>query len=262
MSAQGLSQRRDQVREEVLKAGYVRVEDLALTHGVSLMTMHRDLDQLQEEGWITKIRGAATANPTALRDAGVTERSLSMSEEKAAIVREAGRLLGRGQTIFLDDSTTAIGLVPLLSAHLPITMATNFMPAMALLSPSDGIEATLLGGIYDPRLQSCSGLQTVDAIDALQADLLFMSTTGITDGRCVHRSEATIMVRRALLSRSLRKVLLVDHAKFGRPASHVLCGVEAFDTVITDDGVSAEDLQLLRDRCADVKIASIGDRPH
>ncbi|MBO1753564.1 DeoR/GlpR family DNA-binding transcription regulator [Allobranchiibius sp. CTAmp26] len=256
MTTQGLSQRRDQVREEVLRAGYVRVEDLAQTHGVSLMTMHRDLDQLQEEGWITKIRGAATANPTALRDAGVTERSLSMSAEKAAIVREAGRLLGRGQTIFLDDSTTAVGLVPLLTAHVPITLATNFVPAMAMLSPSAGVEAKLLGGAYDPRLQSCSGLQTIDAIDALQADLLFMSPTGITGGRCVHRSEATVMVRRALLARSLRKVLLVDHAKFGRPATHVLCGIEAFDTIITDDRVAAEDLQLLRDRCADVRVAS------
>ncbi len=256
VTTQGLSQRRERVRAEVLQAGYIRVEDLAQTHQVSLMTMHRDLDQLQIEGWITKIRGAATANPSALRDAGVTERSMSMSAEKAAIVREAGRLLGRGQTIFLDDSTTAIGLVSLLAAHVPITFATNFVPAMALVSPSDGVEVKLLGGTYDPRLQSCSGLQTIDAVNMLQADLLFMSTTGITDGRCVHRSEATIMVRRALLAHSLRKVLLVDHAKFGRPASHVLCGVEAFDTVITDDRVSQEDLQLLQDRCPDVRVAA------
>ncbi|MDQ2851282.1 MAG: DeoR/GlpR family DNA-binding transcription regulator [Allobranchiibius sp.] len=256
MTTHGLSQRRDLVRAEVLKAGYVRVEDLAQTHQVSLMTMHRDLDQLQIEGWITKIRGAATANPTALRDAGVTERSMSMSAEKAAIVREAGRLLGRGQTIFLDDSTTAIGLVPLLSVHAPVTFATNFVPAMALVSPSDGVEVKLLGGTYDPRLQSCSGLQTVDAINNLQADLLFMSTTGITESRCVHRSEATLMVRRALLARSLRKVLLVDHAKFGRPAPHVLCGVEAFDTIITDDRASEEDLQGLRERCTDVRVAA------
>ncbi len=260
MTTVGLSQRRDLVREEVLTAGYVRVEELAQTYGVSLMTMHRDLDQLQEEGWITKIRGAATANPTALRDAGVTDRSMSMSVEKAAIVREAGGLLGRGQTVFLDDSTTALGLVPLLAAHVPITMATNFVPAMALLNPTDGVEAQLLGGAYDPRLQSCSGLQTVDAIAGLQADLLFMSTTGISEGRCVHRSESTIMVRRALLEHSLRTVLLVDHAKFGRPAAHVLCGVERFDTVIVDDRVATEDLALLRDRCSDVKVASTADR--
>lgn len=257
VTTHGLSRRRDRVREEVLKSGYVRVEDLAQTHGVSLMTMHRDLDQLQVEGWITKIRGGATANPTALRDSGLTERSVSMSAEKGAIVREASRLLGRGQTVFLDDSTTAVGLVSQLEAHVPITLATNFVSAMSRVSPSAGVEVKLLGGTYDPRLQSCSGLQTVDAIDMLQADLLFMSTTGILNGRCVHRSEATIMVRRALLARSLRKVLLVDHAKFGRPASHVLCGIEAFDTVITDDGVSEEDLQLLHERCSDVKVAAV-----
>ncbi len=221
------------------------------------MTIHRDLDLLEADGWLTKIRGGATANPSALVDAGVRERMSALHNEKAAICAVGAQLLARGQTVFLDDSTTALGLVPFLVQHSPLTMATNFLPAATALGDAAGIEVHLLGGEYHPRQESCSGLQTVHAIADLHADVFFMSTTALSAGRCLHRSESTVMVRRAFLANAARNVLLIDHAKFGRPAPHVLCAVADFDTVITDDGIDPEDLADLRERCDDVQVATV-----
>ena len=50
----------------MLAEGFARVEDLAHELGVSAMTVHRDLDALEAEGWLIKIRGGATANPSAV----------------------------------------------------------------------------------------------------------------------------------------------------------------------------------------------------
>lgn len=219
------------------------------------MTMHRDLDALAGEGWISKIRGGATANPSALLEIGVRERASAQRTEKAAMAATAAQLLGRGQTVFLDDSTTALALLPHLIAHAPITVASNFLPVVSGLAGAPGVELHLLGGQYNPLFEACFGLQTVEAIGRLHADLFFMSTTGLSDGRCYHRSEPTIMIRNAYLAASSRAVLLVDHAKFGRRASHLLCPVDRFDTVITDDGADPEDLAALRDRCPDVRVA-------
>jgi DeoR/GlpR family transcriptional regulator of sugar metabolism len=255
-SSRGPGARRERVRRRVLEDGFASVDDLARSFDVSLMTMHRDLDALELEGWLTKIRGGATANPSALVDAGVRERTAAMRLEKAAIVAVAARMLSNGQTVFLDDSTTAIGMIPYLLRHPPMTVATNFLPAVASIGAADGIEMHLLGGEYSPRQESCHGLQTVAAIDHLHADVFFMSTTALTDGKCLHRSEATVQVREAFLRNSTRSVLLVDHAKFGRPAPHVLCDVSRFDTVVTDDGIDAQDLDALRSRCADVQLAA------
>lgn len=241
----------------MLADGFARIEDLAKAFEVSLMTMHRDLDALEDEGWLIKIRGAATANPSALVDAGVIERSSAMRAEKLAITDVAARMLSHGQTVFLDDSTTALGLVPHLLARPPMTVATNFLPAVEGLADGTGIELHLLGGRYQPRQQSCQGLQTVEAIRSLHADLFFMSTTAVSGGRCLHRSEATVLVRQAFLANAARSVLLVDHAKFGRPAPHVLCDIGAFDTVITDAGIDPADLADLRSRCDDVQVAAV-----
>lgn len=252
-----MAARRAAVRERVLSEGFVRIDELARDLEVSAMTMHRDLDALASEGWLTKIRGGATANPSALVDGGVRARAQAQSAEKRAIALVAASLLGHGQTVFLDDSTTALALTPHLAVHAPLTVASNFLPMVPALAGTPGIELHVLGGQYVPLTEACFGLQTVEAIRQLRADVFFMSTTGLTAGRCYHRSEITVMVRRAFLEASARKVLLVDHAKLGRPAPHLLCAVQDFDTVVTDAGIDEEDLQDLRGRCEDVRVAPL-----
>jgi DeoR/GlpR family transcriptional regulator of sugar metabolism len=257
LTERGPAARREQVRRRVLADGFARVDDLARHFDVSAMTVHRDLDVLESEGWLTKIRGGATANPSALVEAGVRERQAAMRAEKAAIVELAARVVARGQSVFLDDSTTVLGLVPYLIAHPPITVATNFLPAIEAVGDAPGVDTHVLGGRYHPRQEACLGLQTVDAIGRLHADLFFMSTTAVTGGKCLHRSEATVMVRRAFMANAGHSVLLVDHAKFGRPAPHFLCGVEEFDSVIVDEGIDPDDLETLRARCTDVQVATL-----
>ena len=251
----GPARRREDLRRRVLEAGFARIEDLARDLGVSVMTVHRDLDTLEHEGWLTKIRGGATANPSALVDAGVRERGSALATEKAAIARVASELLGPGQTVFVDDSTTALSIVPHLQAHAPLVVATNFLPVVTALADVRGMEVALLGGRYHPRQEACFGLQTVDAIAQLHADVLFMSTTAVSGGGCFHRSESTVMVKRAFMAHATRTVLMVDHAKFGRPAPHLLCRVDEFDLVVTDDSIDPEDLAELRQHDVEVRVA-------
>lgn len=256
-SARGPAARRDQVRQRVLAEGFARLDDLAQSFDVSLMTMHRDVDALEAEGWLIKSRGGATANPAALVDAGVRERMSAMRAEKAAITAMAAQMTTHSQTIFLDDSTTALGLIPYLVTHPPLIIATNFLKVISTVGDAPGVDVHVLGGRYHPRQDACLGRQTVAAISQLHADIVFMSTTAVRDGNCLHRSEGTVIVRHAFMQNAARCVLLLDHAKFGRPAPHLLCAVNAFDTVITDDGIDPEDLSDLRNRCSDVQVASV-----
>lgn len=253
----GLGDRRDAVRRRVLTEGFARIDDLARAFEVSAMTMHRDLDALQAEGWLTKIRGGATANSSALLEAGVRARSSAMRAEKAAIAATASRMLAVGQTLFLDDSTTVMAMVPEVVAHAPVTVATNFLPIVSELQDAAGVELHVLGGQYHRLQEACFGLQTADAIARLRADIFFMSTTAVSDGACFHRSEATIAARTAFMASAARSVLLVDHAKFGRHAAHRLCSLDRFDTVITDSSIDPEDLAELRAVAREVVVADV-----
>ena len=244
--SQDLIERRETIKAQVLRDGYARIDELTRSTGVSLMTIHRDLDALAHQGYLTKIRGGATANPSALLESRVSERTAAMQQEKAAIAAHAAKLLSPGQTVFLDDSTTAMALMPHLRSSVPITVATNFLPIVSRLAGATGVELIVLGGQYHVVPEACFGSRMIDGVDHLHADIAFMSTTGITGQSCYHRSEVTVTSREAFMRNASMKVLLVDHAKFGRPAAHLLCRLSEFDLVITDSGVEEEEAAELR----------------
>lgn len=233
-------ERREHIRQEVRSGGYVRIEQLASTHGVSVMTIHRDLDVLEEQGWLRKIRGGATATPSAMLESSVRARMADAADSKAAIAEHALRYVTGAQVIGIDDSTSALAVAERLPAHGPLTVVTNFLSVINLLGGEPGVNVIALGGDYHASYDAFLGLHTADMARTMRTDVLFMSTTAVLDGHCLHRSQETIQVKRALMQTTAKRVLLLDHAKFERRAVHELAPLTAFDTVIVDPGIPGE----------------------
>ncbi|WP_247644141.1 DeoR family transcriptional regulator, partial [Brucella abortus] len=55
--------RRQQIAETVMAEGSMRIEDLTERFGISLMTAHRDVDELVSRGLFRKSRGIVSAGP-------------------------------------------------------------------------------------------------------------------------------------------------------------------------------------------------------
>jgi DeoR/GlpR family transcriptional regulator of sugar metabolism len=232
-------QRRELIRRRVLEAGHAEISDLARELGVSVMTIHRDLDALQEEGWLRKIRGGATARPSSVHHGDVSYRLTSMAGEKDALARTALELIAPGATVALDDSTTALGVANLLAVTggQDNTVITNFFPAMRVLGGQSSVELIGLGGTYFPAYDAFLGIRTIDAVRTLRAEMLFMSTTAVTNGCCYHQSQETVAVKRALMEAVNQRVLMLDHSKFARSGLHRLADLCEFDIIIVDDGL-------------------------
>ena len=63
-------------------------------------------------------------------------------------------------------------------------------------------------------------------------------------------------VREAPMLKAAGKVILcVDHTKFGRKSVAQLCGLEAIDTIVTDEAAPADLIEALRSRGLDIVIA-------
>ena len=119
--------RREQIRLRVADEGFVRIEALAEAFGVSLMTIHRDLDELQTQGWLRKVRGGATAQPSSLYHGDVRHRAQTMVKAKEELARCAVELVEPGQSIMIDESTTGLAVARLLPSRAPLTVITNFL---------------------------------------------------------------------------------------------------------------------------------------
>src|ERR687893_2132661 len=225
------TQRREAIRDRVVEAGFVRHEALAEAFGVTVMTIHRDLKVLEAQGWLHKLRGGAQVNTSALVDTTVRHRLTEKVAEKQAIGRCALQHVSDGSVVLIDDSTTALELVRLLPGRGPLTAITNFLLAINQLAEAPDIELIALGGSYNATYDSFLGLHVQEAIARLRADVVFMSTTAVVDGVLYHKSDETILVRHAMLAAAARKILLLDHSKLRRRATHQLAALTDFDVV-------------------------------
>ena len=83
------AQRHERIAEIVLREDFVSLKDLAARLDVSLMTVHRDLDALERQGVLRKVRGGATPQPSSLFESNVRYRLTQALPEKHSLARAA-----------------------------------------------------------------------------------------------------------------------------------------------------------------------------
>ncbi len=230
----------------VVAEGSVRIEELAERFDISLMTVHRDLDELESRAILRKTRGAATALPTSLVESSDVYRLSQQGVEKEALALAAMQFVEPGQAVFLDDSTTVLRMARHLPARVPITIITNALTLMGELRTTRGITLLGLGGHYYNWCNAFMGPMTVQTIASLRADTLIMSTSAITNDVAFHQFPETIETKRAMFDAANKRILLADHTKFERQALHALAPLKDFDTVIVDDRTPDEHIARMR----------------
>ena len=249
--------RQEQVAEYVLHHGSVSAKDLASVFGVSTMTVHRDLDELEHQGVLRKVRGAAEPRPTSLFESNVRYRIRAARGEKEAVCRFAVRQVEPGQSVMLDDSTTALPLARLLKQVTPLTVITNFRMGIDELSGAKGINLTALGGEYLASHDAFIGIVCEAAISSLHADVLFMSVPAVSECHAMHQEQDIVRTKRAMMAATRRRVLLIDHHKLEKSALHMLAPLTDFDLVVVDAGADPQAVDDLRDCGVPVEVAPL-----
>lgn len=247
--------RQRSIAELVLKDGSVRIEELAETFEISLMTIHRDLDELESRGLLRKSRGWVTAMSSSLVEASDVFRRDQNDDEKEDLVRAVLDFVSPGQSMFLDDSTTTARLAPLLAAKAPVTVITNYLTLLDEFRSMRDITVFALGGRYVTWSSSYLGNMTTTAIRSIAADLFIMSTSAVIDDTCYHHTQDTVEVKRAMFESAQTRILLLDHSKFERRALHALASLDEFDHVIVGHRTDPVHVERLRSRGIDVIIA-------
>jgi DeoR/GlpR family transcriptional regulator of sugar metabolism len=224
------------------------------------MTVHRDLDALEQQGIVRKVHGGVTVHPSTLVESNLLYRSQVAAREKEALVRAAAEYIEPGQAIIIDDSSTTAGIARHLAQRKPLTVITNSLGAIRQLKELYGIKVICLGGDYNSRFDSFLGLLCEQAVSALRANTLFMSTSAVIGTTAYHQEQDVVKIKRALMAAVERKILLMDSSKFGRTAINRLAQLSEFDLVITDDGLDEIEHAALLDAKIPLQIVPV-ERP-
>lgn len=239
--------RQQRIVEHVLAAGSASAADLVELTGVSLMTVHRDVDELARRGLVRKFRGGVSAQPTSVFESHSEYRRTVRLAEKAAIARAALAQVEPGSSILVDDSTTALALVGLLPEVGPLTVVTNYLPALEMLKEMGEVRLIALGGEYSRTHDSFNGIACMESIAAMSVDAVFVSTSSMTGSMTYHQEQEIVMVKRAMLDAAARSVLLMDSSKAPRRALHQLRPLAGFDTLVVDAATDPDLLAEMRE---------------
>lgn len=229
----------------------VDLDNLAERFAVSKMTIHRDLDDLEQAGVLRKVRGGATIDAGTQFESDFRFRERQGHEEKLAMARAALDLVEPGMTVMVNDGSMAAVLGEMLLQKQPLTLITNNAAIIDRMKGENGITLIALGGIYSAKFNAFLGVVTEEALFRLRADIAFISTPAVSGRLVYHMDDNVVRTKRAMIASATRTCLLVNHQRIGHTALHVMADLADFDAVITDSTPQADILeQLNRDGVA------------
>lgn len=255
MKSSSSDMRREWIVAQVVAHGNVSIEEIAGHHGVSRMTIHRDLDQLHEQGALRKVRGGASAQPSSVFESDVRfrrERQLGAKTQMCSLALDE---VVRGDSIMIDDATSVLPLIQMIHKKDDLTILTNFRLLFEEIISLKVARLIGIGGEYHGRYASFTGPASVDQVRSYSADLYITSSTAISGGHSFHPDVEILAVKKAMFNSSKRRVLLADHTKFGANALNHFADLSSFDLVVVDGEVDGEIVESLRSRGVRIEIA-------
>ncbi|WP_349294699.1 DeoR/GlpR family DNA-binding transcription regulator (plasmid) [Thioclava sp. 'Guangxiensis'] len=231
------------------------VAELCALTGASEATIRRDIVSLDEHKKLRRVRGGAEAlHPGHFR--GLAGRPFSVNEtimidQKRAIARAAVELCSEGESIIINGGTTTFQMVhPLASRRLQVF--TNSFPIAEHLLHNSKNTVLLSGGVVYREQNIILSPFDNDVTRNFYARRMFMGAQGVGPLGLMEADPLLIQAEQKLIGQAEELVLMVDSSKFESRSSLVLCALDRIDVLITDEGISDKDAQMLD--AADVKL--------
>jgi DeoR family fructose operon transcriptional repressor len=236
----------------------VSVTALASQYDVTTETVRRDLSHLERLGLLRRVHGGAVpAGALGVVEAGLDERSSTNPAAKDAIARAAlGELPPDGSTVLVDAGSTTARFAAAMPHEHRLTVFTHSVPVAARLAEHPLVELHLLPGRVRATTRAAVGADTVAALAVLRVDTVFLGTNALSREHGLSTPDTDeAATKRALVAAARRVVVLVDSSKLGAESAVRFAGLDDVDCVVTDDGISDEDRELLESRGIEVVVA-------
>lgn len=235
-------ERRQSLLETLRRQPGIRVPKLAEVLDVSEGTVRNDLNALEDEGKLTRVRGGAVVNDEVqFQNNSFVRRYNQNITAKQAIAREAVKLIEDGASILLDASSTCFYLAKALSERNKLRVITNGFEVARELAENTSNTVILIGGIVANDSSSVTGLLSEQIIAELHIDKAFFSCSGFSIKRGmteVHIGEAQLKSK--AIESSKQVFGLIDSSKFGKEDLTPFARPPRITHIFTDFGLTDE----------------------
>lgn len=239
--------------ELVARRGRVSVNELAHEFEVTTETVRRDLSLLESRRMVRRVHGGALpVDSFTVLEQLLSDRDAANTEAKHRIATAAVALLPDAEaTLVLDAGSTTVRLAELLPRDRHLTVFTHAVPVAARLADLAQVELHLLPGRVRPNTQAAVGVETVDALSRIRADIAFVGTNGLTLAHGLSTPDQTeAATKSAIVGCAQRVIVVADSSKIGQERTIRFASLSDIDVLVTDDGIGD-------DRRADLEAAGL-----
>lgn len=232
---------------------YLKVSEAARLLNVTEMTIRRDFDLLEKEGFVERVHGGAKKKETnPYTELSHIEKKTLNVELKKQIAKKAAELIQENEAIFIGPGTTN----ELIYDYLEVNSAniiTNSISIFNRFQHDKRFELVLIGGRLRERTGTFVGYLANNWIKDIKVQKAFIGTNGIKFDHVTTADEEELTIQQIILGNSQEKYVVADSTKFGVEAFQVVTKVQDITGIITDTSLTEENEAYYEGKCRIIK---------
>lgn len=230
----GYETRANQIMALLRKTGTAQASSISELLQVSLVTVRKDLQRMEDEGLLRRIHGGA-----AIREVPTTPDPRMIAMERIAEV--AAEQIKAGDCVIMNAGNTTLLTARKLLGRKDITIITNSIAIARELVQQTGIKLIFLGGEVNAEAVFTYGWDAVTQLEQYKANKLILSVSGLScsTGLTTRHMEAADLLRK-MIARTETVIAVADDTKIGFESFYHVGDLNEVDQVITNSTVTTE----------------------
>src|SRR5215469_8985831 len=237
----------------------VAVAELAEVFAVSEVTVRSDLTSLAHQGLVARVRGGVRALQQGQSEVGFDLRLRLEVEGKRAIARAAAEMVGEGEAVALDASTTAYYLALELRTKRELVVVTNGLLVATALADAPGISVLVTGGMLRLSAMSLVGDLGTDVLRTTRINKGFLGARGVSLERgLMDLNPDEVRIKQEMADACEEVYGIFDATKWHRSALLAFVPTDQLAGIITDSDAPTQEVEAWRGAGVQVVIADRG----
>ena len=239
----GYETRANQIMKLLRKTGTAQASDISKHLQVSLVTVRKDLQRMEDEGLLHRIHGGA-----AIRETKASPDSRMVIVDR--IAEAAAKEINTGDCVIMNAGNTTLLTARKLLGRKGITIITNSIAIARELVQQTGIKLIFLGGEVNAEAIFTYGWDAIAQLEQYKANKLILSVSGFSysAGLTTRHMEAADLLRK-MIARTETVIAVADDTKIGFESFYHVGNLDAVDMLITNPTPATEqELEKLTDK--------------
>ncbi len=243
--------RENYIMKMLLATGRLSTAEVVEALGVSEATVRRIFVNMENKGRIVRNYGGIIL-PRSIPEYSFENHNKEAAQEKKIIGRKAAAIVEEGDIIYLDCGTTLFNMSLPLDERINkheinnITIVTNSIANVLVLTPSISCRVVLIGGMYNGARRDFSGILTESYLQSFHFTKCFLGADGVSNSMAVTSTEVEIsQLNKSVMQRSDKAYILIDHSKFGKNSFISYARLSDVTGIVTDSRPSRSVIESL-----------------